>query len=516
MAHYVRSAFPYWERSGGRDHVFLVPSDAGSCWFDGELGAHPIFVTHWGLLGSHSAMKKTSGRQHDFDDKAKVLSKMRNAHFCFSPHKDVVAPAFAGGSDGGRAILQGSAPDPERPADPSIQLLHAGGIWQWKNYKPANNSEPWYSQGVRQELYRQFGGAGGTAAGIVIRAHGVPREEWLKAKFCLSASGMGWGIRTAMLLLLGCTPLIIQPYVVQPLEEVLPYPSFTLRHDVFEELPHLPTRLRSISQSEVGAMRRQGQLLKAAFSWSRHGGLAYNYTILWLCQRAVQLRGRLKSDPVVASASNKAAGVPGDAHCAVHAAGLPAATATARKLAWLPASVVDARGQLIQERREAVAKLESDRVLAEVVTTAHENGAGGSAAPAAAAIETVGEEEPREVAPQTFRFTNLLPVAGCMSGFCNVTTGSKSCDTDSMGMWPVGVRRSSPVRGGIWSIDDCLAACRRCRQCRFISFSASPAHQDCSWYSSCDMARLFPPPREGPDYQTCNIHQMVHRPPLPQ
>lgn len=97
-AHYVRSAFPYWERSGGRDHVFMMPADSGGCWFDGELGdllilttrcpslpdalfarmhptsvrapsvgAHPIFITHWGLLGNHNSMRTTHGRQHDFD-----------------------------------------------------------------------------------------------------------------------------------------------------------------------------------------------------------------------------------------------------------------------------------------------------------------------------------------------------------------------------------------------------------------------------------------------------------------
>ena len=42
-----RAANGCWLEVSFPADVFLIPSDAGSCWFDGELGAHPIFVSHW-------------------------------------------------------------------------------------------------------------------------------------------------------------------------------------------------------------------------------------------------------------------------------------------------------------------------------------------------------------------------------------------------------------------------------------------------------------------------------------
>jgi hypothetical protein len=49
------------------------------------------------------------------------------------------------------------------------------------------------------------------------------------AKFCLSAFGHGWGIRTNIYMAHGCVPVIIQDHVFQPYEDVLPYERFTVR-----------------------------------------------------------------------------------------------------------------------------------------------------------------------------------------------------------------------------------------------------------------------------------------------
>ena len=516
MAHYVRAAFPYWERSGGRDHVFFLTSDGGSCWFDGELGARPILISHWGLLGAHGAMAKTVGRARDFADDATVHRWMSRAQYCYSPQKDVVVPADAGGTDGGRAdrprrFLRQPPADVARSA--SYLLLHAGGIWQWRNYKSPNRSEPWYSQGVRQALYATYGGARGAAEGVRVVPHSVPAAEWLRAKFCLSASGMGWGIRTGMLLLIGCVPLVVQPYVVQPLEEVLPYPTFSMRHDAFEALSAIPTALRAVNEPRLRAMRRAGARMRPAFSWARAGGLAYNYTILALCHRAVQLRGRLR-----------AAG----AGCAAHARPLPGGRPRARRLGWLPPSVARAQEALIEERRQALAALEEERRMAQVVTEAHarEATAPTGLAGAVPSEELRGprggggaarDEPPRHVPTDRIvsggplQYASLKPSTGCAAGFCNVTGPDRGrCASGSgppMGSWRLGGGRGA---SSINTLADCLAACRRCRRCRYVSFSRSPAHAECSWYSECALARLHPPPREGPDYQTCHVPVSGH------
>ena len=55
----------------------------------------------------------------------------------------------------------------------------------------------------------------------------------------------------------------------------------------------LPRLTASVS---FDAMRRRASQARGAFSLGV-GGLAYNYTILALCHRAVELRGALKAEP---------------------------------------------------------------------------------------------------------------------------------------------------------------------------------------------------------------------------
>ena len=77
----------------------------------------------------------------------------------------------------------------------------------------------------------------------------------------------------------------------------------------------------------------------AAFAKLRRveaGGLAYNYTLLSLCHRAVELRGRLK-----------AAG----ATCQPLAAGLPGGRATRRWPHWYPPALERAARAAVRARR---------------------------------------------------------------------------------------------------------------------------------------------------------------------
>ena len=45
---------------------------------------------------------------------------------------------------------------------------------------------------------------------------------------CLAPSGDGWGIRLAKSVLSGCVPVIIQPSVRQPFDDLLNYSKFAL------------------------------------------------------------------------------------------------------------------------------------------------------------------------------------------------------------------------------------------------------------------------------------------------
>jgi hypothetical protein len=48
-------------------------------------------------------------------------------------------------------------------------------------------------------------------------------------RYCLAPYGWGWGIRLTQMVLLGCVPVVIQPHVFQPFEDVLDYDAFSVR-----------------------------------------------------------------------------------------------------------------------------------------------------------------------------------------------------------------------------------------------------------------------------------------------
>ena len=170
-----------------------------------------------------------------------------------------------------------------------------------------------------------------------------------RSKFCLAPSGHGWGMRTGKNAVLGCVPLIAQPFVVQPYEMLLPYETFS-RRVAYEEIPQLP-EIVNLRDEDVRQMRRRLVRVRRAFVWRvEGGGLAYNHTLLHLCHRALELHGSLKAGP--------------QASCASLAEGLPDASATQRVPKWFPLPLAKATLQLQAERRAAMARLRAERPAA--------------------------------------------------------------------------------------------------------------------------------------------------------
>ena len=127
-------------------------------------------------------------------------------------------------------------------------LVHAGGIWGWKNGGPKTVSQ--YSLGMRQRLFQEFGNASTSPEPrILLTPSEIPDSMWEQFKYCLAPAGDGFGIRMAKSAALNCVPLIAQPYVVQAFEDLLPYERFSLRLE-FDQVPRLPAILlrRGISQ----------------------------------------------------------------------------------------------------------------------------------------------------------------------------------------------------------------------------------------------------------------------------
>jgi hypothetical protein len=341
LVHHLRSRHPYWDRSEGRDHVFFLTGDQGACGI-GSSGTRPIFISAWGLLGTSKKMSAFETFHLDFVDPLAMKRALRAGEWCYAPHKDIVVPPYGD-------VQFSSSPRPDAPVEPSRlpfehTLLHVGGIWGAGNHGTRKIS--FYSQGMRQALYLQFGDGRGAKHGIWIQNRsmqsGLLAHMTQRSKFCLAPSGHGWGMRTGKNAVLGCVPLIAQPYVVQPYEMLLPYEGFS-RRIAYEEIKRLP-EIVNVPDEEMYRLRRKLARVRRAFVWRvEGGGLAYNHTLLHLCHRALELRGRLRAGPT--------------ADCAPLAEGLPESAPTQRIPKWFPQQLVAVTLDLQAERRAAMVRL---------------------------------------------------------------------------------------------------------------------------------------------------------------
>lgn len=48
---WVKAAHPFWNRTGGSDHIWLFSHDEGACWAPAEIYNSSIILTHWGRTG---------------------------------------------------------------------------------------------------------------------------------------------------------------------------------------------------------------------------------------------------------------------------------------------------------------------------------------------------------------------------------------------------------------------------------------------------------------------------------
>jgi hypothetical protein len=109
-----------------------------------------------------------------------------------------------------------------------------------------------------------------------------------QAAYCLCPSGVGFGWRTSLALAAGCIPVIVQPMVAQPFDDLLPYSNFSLSFRM-ADVKRLPALLRAIPPERVCSLRREGARYSRLLMWQQPGGLAYDMLQVSLCKRALRL-----------------------------------------------------------------------------------------------------------------------------------------------------------------------------------------------------------------------------------
>ena len=165
----------------------------------------------------------------------------------------------------------------------------------------------------------------------------VSESSWKQTKTCLAPAGDGWGIRGGKSAVANCIPLVAQPFVLQPFEDVLPYERFAIRLSL-PQVDELPRILDAVGPSELATMRRELERVRPAFVWGKRGR-AYDYTLVALCHRAIELHGALHG---------------GARDCAELSEPLPGARRSRRWPSWLPTAVKDAIQTLQAQRRAHV------------------------------------------------------------------------------------------------------------------------------------------------------------------
>lgn len=100
--------------------------------------------------------------------------------------------------------------------------------------------------------------------------HNMQRDAMLSAMrssvFCLAPSGNGYGNRITYAMVAGCIPVVVQPSVRQPLDDVLPYWRFSLRLRL-EDAPNLVQILDAVTPGEVEALQSHVKLYHSYFLW---------------------------------------------------------------------------------------------------------------------------------------------------------------------------------------------------------------------------------------------------------
>ena len=229
-AEYVRDAFPYWNASGGKDHLIIWPWDFGACW----TARHPsvrdaIQITHYGLV--------------DTSAQDTCQCQLCGPHV---PSKDIVIPSTLEFSFMLKTPFAAHAAQPKR----DLRLFFSG--------KPTGSIRV---RLLALDTHRR--------RDVVITQDGVDLGDFmLRSVFCIGAPGAGYGTRAVLAVIMGCIPVIVDDSVTQPWEDEVDWTRFSIKVRN-AELDHLLDIVDAVPAENV--TRMQAEIVCGAwrfFSWS--------------------------------------------------------------------------------------------------------------------------------------------------------------------------------------------------------------------------------------------------------
>ena len=271
----LRPHLTYWGMNpaapNGEDHVFFFTNDKGAC----GAPRGPIYITQFGYMKPWECM----GREMEaYCPRADASEKS-----C-TDERSIVTPSYGFSASAldteiVRDVVRSLPKDADGyPVYPYL-LSFAGGI--------RSKDAPMYSQNVRQLVHAWYSENNDRFS---ITEGLAPIDIFGLSKFCLAPSGDGWGVRLAKSLIVGCVPLIIQPSVRQPFDDLLNYSEFALTLEA-GDIPNLQAILEGVTPAEHARMLRKGRKVATAFYYEDQtsegrSGIASSLIVQQLRERA--------------------------------------------------------------------------------------------------------------------------------------------------------------------------------------------------------------------------------------
>eukprot|EP00798_Chlamydomonas_sp_ICE-L_P015005 gene15005-21073_t len=263
---WVRSHFPYWDRRGGRDHIFLMTHDEGACYAPTEIYNSSIFLTHWGRMDkehrSNTAFTPDNYTQeHSHPEwQPDGWLNLIEGHACYTPGKDLVIPALKFPHHFSKSPLLGHPPPGEGPNTTKdgrdILMFFRGDVGEHRLEM--------YSRGIRQKIHKLHKeGNWSTKYNIQYgNSNEVPGDYSsliARSKFCLVPPGDGWSPRAEDAILHGCIPVVTMDGVHAVFESILDWKTFSIRI-AEDQLAQLPEILLSVPNNVITKMQQNLRL----------------------------------------------------------------------------------------------------------------------------------------------------------------------------------------------------------------------------------------------------------------
>jgi hypothetical protein len=234
----IKKNYPYWERSQGRDHVWVFLYDYGVCLEyarpNAELRRIPAGLENSVLV--------------------QYLGDVTPGMECFNTWKDIVIPPYINNPK----ILGGRGGADVDPNTRHIFAYFRGSI-KWKLSK-WHTKEMNYSRGVREVINKTFHNDDLFSLHQGSSEHYI--EEMESSIFCLAPLGYAlWNFRLFESVILGCIPVIIADNIELPFERQLDYRTFSIK--VLEsQVSYLKDILLSIPKEDI---RKKQDMLKVVW-----------------------------------------------------------------------------------------------------------------------------------------------------------------------------------------------------------------------------------------------------------